>query len=109
MSFLLGGETEALEKGGDLALRQIWGLNPLPSDYQPGGFSHLKECIKSLHFSIAKQMPGLCEPLHSLARLPTRYLMSSHEIGLSFVPLRCTEGILWARSVPGSGNKTRGE
>lgn len=75
MSFLLGGETEALEKGGDLALRQIWGLNPVPSDHQPGGFSHPKECIKSLHFSVAKQMPGLCEPLHSLAQLPTRVVV----------------------------------
>lgn len=51
MSLLLGGETEALEKGGDLALRRS--KNPAPSDCQPGGFSHSSDCIKSLHFSVA--------------------------------------------------------
>lgn len=82
MSFLLGGETEALEKGGDLALRQIWSLNPVPSDHQPGGFSHPKECIKSLYFSVAKQCLVCVNPCTPLPSCPSGllYLMSLQEI-----------------------------
>lgn len=75
MSFLLGGETRAPgEGGGDLALRQIWSLNPVPSDHQPGGFL-IQECVKVTLFLSSKAMPGLCEPLHSLAQLPIRVVV----------------------------------